>query len=186
MSVRSRCTPLIVLVASIVGVLTPVTAHGEHRSHATTDPVALAVRLAERYWQAIPCHGAFSVIGSATQPRQLDAGPATSELTHNGLALGWTELTATNLADPSTYSQCHVFFNLAFWRDWRTEDGNFQWFCDTMTHELGHLMGHQDDEQSDPNIIEYPLLGPDTPNYDSVQQCRHVTLWYGGARILGR
>jgi hypothetical protein len=156
--------------------------HGRLAEHLTTNPVALAVQLAERYWQATPCHGDMTVTGSATIPGYIDAGPAQGA----GPALAWAGFTATDWTNPATYTRCRVFFNLGFWRDWRTEDGNFQWFCDTMTHELGHLFGHRDDGQTDPSTITYPLLGPDTANYNSVPQCQRVVLWYAGQRIVGR
>jgi hypothetical protein len=43
------------------------------------------------------------------------------------------------------------------------DDGNFQWLCDVVTHELGHLFGHADEGQADLRSVEYPLLEPGTP-----------------------
>jgi hypothetical protein len=154
--------------------------------HHTTNPVALAVTLGEHYWGGAPCHGEVLTSGTTTAPPEnVLAGPAQGELAHGAVVLGWAGYTSSNPADAATYTACQIFFNLAFWRDWRTEAGNFQWFCDMMTHELGHLFGHPDAGQTDARSIEYPLLSPETPNYDQVPQCRSVHFWIGGMRFGG-
>ena len=39
----------------------------------------------------------------------------------------------------------------------------FQWFCDAMTHEVGHLFGHLDSGQTNPASITYPFLSSSSP-----------------------
>lgn len=103
---------------------------------AASDPVALATTLAERYWGAVPCAGQLTV--RAQQP--LEAG---LEATTDGWATFESSLGANDLQAPaSSYSQCVI--SLAAWQ-WPTraavaEDWNM--FCLTVTHELGHLLGH--------------------------------------------
>jgi hypothetical protein len=103
---------------------------------AASDPVALATTLAERYWGAVPCAGQLTV--RAQQP--LATG---LEATTDGWATFESSLGANDLQAPaSSYSQCVI--SLAAWQ-WPThavvaEDWNM--FCLTLTHELGHLLGH--------------------------------------------
>ena len=86
---------------------------------------------------------------------------------------------------PSLYTECVITLNGRLWRGRRIDDGEFHWLCDTMTHELGHLFGHADEGQSNPRSIQYPLLEPGSPNFDSVAECQHVVLWYGDERFTG-
>ena len=89
--------------------------------------------------------------------------------------------TWTNTAAGSV--DCVVHLNPAVWTNWRVDDHAFQWFCDTMTHELGHFLGHADAGQRNPGLITYPTIDPESPNYNSVPQCRHRVLWFGHERI---
>ena len=124
--------------------------HGEAaartRSHASSkralptrravDPVTFATTVAERYWGAVPCGGQVSVL--AGQP--LVAG---MESTTDGWVTFESSLGANDLQAPaSTYSQCTI--SLAAWQ-WPTEilmAEDWNMFCLTVVHEMGHLLGH--------------------------------------------
>jgi hypothetical protein len=103
---------------------------------AAREPVSLATTLAERYWGAVPCGGQVAV--RANQP--LAAGM-------EGDTDGWvtfeSSLGPNDLQAPaSTYTGCTI--SLAHWQ-WATprdiaEDWNM--FCLTVVHEMGHLLGH--------------------------------------------
>lgn len=134
--------------------------------HATTDPVALALKLAERYWHAAPCGGRITVVSSRMEPAEVDVGSEP-----RGRVLMWTAL-----------DSCTITVLAHDWPSWPADDEQFQWFCDGITHELGHVLGISDDGQTDPTAITYPRIEPGSPNYNSVSECRHVMLWYGGHR----
>jgi hypothetical protein len=147
-------------------------AHAAHHRpvhHPTTDPVTLAISLAERYWRVKPCGGNITVEASTTQP-------ALVEGQHFGPALMW-----------ATVGSCAFTIDTYYWPSWEYDDIWFHWFCDGITHELGHLapLDHSDVGQANPASIEYPLLEPGSANFDAVPECRHVTLWYGHERVVG-
>jgi hypothetical protein len=103
---------------------------------AARNPVALATSLAERYWGAIPCGGQIAVRAKQPLPPGLDS-------TTDGWVTFDSLLGQNNLEAPaSTYTHCTI--SLARWQ-WPTrlemaEDWNM--FCLTVTHEMGHLLGH--------------------------------------------
>lgn len=72
---------------------------------------------------------------------------------------------------------------MSVWGSWHQDDASFQWFCDAMTHEVGHLFGELDAGQTNPFSITYPLLSTTSPNLNSVPECRNVTLHYGAEEI---
>ncbi len=137
--------------------------------HTTSDPVALAIQAAERYWGVEPCNGRVAIETSETQPTDVEGA-------HFGPAQMWAHL-----------GSCAFTIDTYYWPSWEYDDYNYQWFCDGITHELGHLapLDHSDVGQHDPASIEYPLLEPGSANYASVPECRNVTLWYGHERIIG-
>jgi hypothetical protein len=104
---------------------------------AASDPVALATTLAERYWGATPCGGQISA--HAEQP--LTAG---LDATTDGWVTFESSLGANDLQAPAaSYTDCTI--ELAAWQ-WPTrlemaDDWNM--FCLTVVHEMGHLLGHQ-------------------------------------------
>jgi hypothetical protein len=100
------------------------------------DPVTLATSLAERYWGSVPCGGNVAVRAG----QQLAAGmPAQTD--------GWvtfeSSLGANDLDAPAaTYTLCTI--SLAHWQ-WPSDSriaGDWNMFCLTVAHEIGHLLGH--------------------------------------------
>jgi hypothetical protein len=143
-----------------------------HASSATTDPVALAVRLAEQYWHGVPACGAPTIVTSPDQLPDSDYETVTSPEPADSVVEMWTEV-----------QDCTITINASLWPGWRQDDESFQWFCDAMTHEVGHLFGHLDAGQTNPASIVYPFLDATSPNFSSVPECRAVTLQYGSEQI---
>jgi hypothetical protein len=128
------------------------------------NPVTEAIKRAEEYWNGTPCGGAFVVAGGETPPAGLEAGPSSPALARGeASAQAWTN-----------DQTCTITINTTQWVSWERERLNFHWFCDMMVHEVGHLppFNHDDDGQTNPRSIEYPLLEPGTPNFNVVPQCR--------------
>ncbi len=62
------------------------------------------------------------------------AGPLAHRIaTGREIVLMW----ATRTSTPAGSVGCLVHLNSRVWTSWRVEDHGLQWFCDTMTHELG-------------------------------------------------
>jgi len=79
--------------------------------------------------------------------------------------------------------KCTITINASLWGGWHADDEAFQWFCDAMTHEVGHLFGHLDSGQTNPASITYPFLDETSPNFSSVPECENVLLHYGPQEI---
>jgi hypothetical protein len=142
------------------------------RSRPTTNPVALSLKLAERYWHDVPACGAPTIVTSAHQLPNSEYETVTSPEPKNSVVEMWTEV-----------QRCTITINASLWPSWHQDDESFQWFCDAMTHEVGHLFGHLDSGQTNPASIAYPFLDATSPNFNSVPECRNVTLQYGREKI---
>jgi hypothetical protein len=140
--------------------------------HPTTDPVALSLKLAEQYWHGVPACGTPTILMSPHQLPNSDYESVTSPEPKHSVVEMWTEV-----------QKCTITINASLWGSWHQDDESFQWFCDAMTHEVGHLFGHPDGGQTNPLSITYPFLNAASPNFNSVPECKSVTLQYGSEKI---
>jgi hypothetical protein len=138
----------------------------------TTNPVALSLRLAERYWHGVPACGTPVIVTSPHQLPDSAYESVTSPEPTNSVVEMWTVV-----------QRCTITINASIWGNWHQDDESFQWFCDAMTHEVGHLFGHLDSGQTNPSLITYPFLSATSPNFDSVPECRNITLRYGPEEV---
>jgi len=138
----------------------------------TTNPVALSLKLAERYWHGVPACGTPTIAMSAHQLPNSEYETVTSPEPKDSVVEMWTEV-----------QRCTITINASLWGSWHQDDESFQWFCDAMTHEVGHLFGHLDSGQTDPSSITYPFLSSTSPNFNSVPECKNVALQYGSQEI---
>jgi len=100
-------------------------------------PVVLAMAVAESYWSAVPCGGQVTVLTNLPVPSSLE--PSTDGWVTFDSSLGENDLEAP----ASTYTQCTI--SLAHWQ-WPTHRSmveGWNMFCLTVTHEVGHLLGHK-------------------------------------------
>jgi Matrixin len=104
---------------------------------ARRGPAALATAVAEGYWNAVPCGGQIAVLTNLPVPSSLEEGT-------DGWVTFNSSLGQNNLEAPAdSYTQCTI--SLAHWQ-WPTEkamDSDWNMFCLTVTHEVGHLLGHK-------------------------------------------
>jgi hypothetical protein len=104
---------------------------------AVRGPVMLAVAVAESYWNAVPCGGQITVLTDLPVPSSLE--PTTDGWVTFDSSLGENDLEAP----AGTYTQCTI--SLAHWQ-WPTRKAmidDWNMFCLTVTHEVGHLLGHK-------------------------------------------
>jgi hypothetical protein len=148
------------------------TARGGQSRAPTTNPVALSLKLAERHWHGAPACGTPTIVTSAHQLPSSNYEAVTSPEPANSVVEMWTEV-----------QKCTITINTSLWPGWRQDDEYFQWFCDAMTHEVGHLFGHLDSGQTNPSSITYPFLSSTSPNFNSVSECKNVALQYG-SRVI--
>lgn len=138
----------------------------------TTNPVALSLQLAERYWQGTPACGTPTIVTSSQQLPDAGYESVTSPEPAKSVVEMWTDV-----------QTCTITINASLWGSWHEDDEFFQWFCDAMTHEVGHLFGHPDGGQTNPSSITYPFLSSTSPNFNSVPECQSITLQYGSEEI---
>src|SRR6202034_1473616 len=138
----------------------------------TTNPVALSLKLAEQYWHGAPACGTPRILTSSAQLPSSAYESTTSPEPKSSVVEMWTET-----------QKCTITINTSLWPSCHQDDEFFQWFCDAMTHEVGHLFGHPDSGQTNPASITFPFLDGASPNFNSVRECQAVTVQYGSARI---
>jgi hypothetical protein len=98
--------------------------------------ITLALGTAERYWGSTPCNGQILVTADLGIPAGMPA--ATDAWVTFASSLG-----ANNLAAPAdSYTGCRIGLALWQWPTAATIRSDWGMFCLTITHELGHLLGH--------------------------------------------
>jgi len=104
---------------------------------ARRGPVALATAVAELYWHAVPCGGEITVLPNLPVPSSLEYG-TDAWVTFN------SSLGQNNLEAPAaTYTQCTISLARWQWPTQRAMESDWNMFCLTVTHEVGHLLGYK-------------------------------------------
>jgi hypothetical protein len=154
--------------------------HGRTAAHrralgklADSNPVTIATAVAKRFWDAVPCGGQITVLADMHLPAGLE--PTTDGWVTFNSSLGQNDL----LAPADTYTQCTI--SLAHWQ-WPTRtsmEDDWNMFCLTVVHEMGHLLGHPH------SLIPGSVMAPVFTNEANVPQiCRATRL--PGQAILSR
>ncbi|HYH90376.1 MAG TPA: matrixin family metalloprotease [Solirubrobacteraceae bacterium] len=116
---------------------------------AQPSPIDVAADVGARYWGAVPCGGQVKVL--ARRPPAPGRDPADAWVTFD------TPLGANNLAAPAgSYTNCTIAFARRRWPTAASMRADWGIFCATMTHELGHLLGHQHD--TTPGSVMAPVF----------------------------
>ncbi len=117
--------------------ITPVRRAAAIAPVGVRNPVTTAAAIAERFWGATPCGGQITITADSALAPGLEAG--TDAWVTFGSSLG-----ADNLDAPaSTYTDCTITLAHWQWADWTAMEGDWGMFCLTVTHEMGHLLGHK-------------------------------------------
>ena len=104
-----------------------------------TTPVRAAAIVARRYWAAVPCNGKIKIL--TNRPRPSGLGRASAAWATFDSSLGPNNVDAP----ASSYSNCAITFARRRWATSTSMRQDWDMFCATMTHELGHLLGHSHD-----------------------------------------
>jgi hypothetical protein len=118
------------------------------------NPITTAAAIAERFWGAVPCAGQIKVVADSPLAAGMQAG--TDAWVTFGSSLG-----ADNLDAPaSTYTACTITLAHWQWANWTAMEGDWGMFCLTITHEMGHLLGHK--HTLHPGSVMAPVFSDDS------------------------
>jgi Matrixin len=131
-----RLLALAVLTAATFVPTSAASAAGS-ASVRSRNPVTTAATVAERFWGAVPCSGHIKVVADSPLAAGLQSGT-------DGWVTFNSSLGADNLDAPaSTYTNCTISLAAWQWSSWTDMESDWGMFCLTVTHEMGHLLGHK-------------------------------------------
>ena len=118
---------------------------------AAATPLTAAFAVGQRYWGAVPCNGEVKLLARQSPPSG-DTRANDAWVTFD------SSLGANNLAAPaSSYTNCTIAFAAdGPWPTAKSMRSDWNMFCTTMTHELGHLLGHAHD--ATPGSVMLPVF----------------------------
>ena len=127
---------LIAILAAALLMPAAADARGEAAHHAHGNPARLATAVAKRYWNATPCSGQITVLADMPLPAGLE--PSTDAWVTFDSSLGANDLQAPT----ATYTGCTIGLAHWQWPTTRSMQSDWNMFCLTVIHEMGHLLGH--------------------------------------------
>lgn len=131
-------TRLLAALAVLAALVVPATAQAKPKAKAHS-PAGVAFAVGNAHWGAPPCGGQVKILLRQRTAAGVDAA-SDAWVTFD------TPQGANVLAAPaSTYTRCVISFGRTRWPDAGSLREDWDMFCATMVHEMGHLLGHEHD-----------------------------------------